>query len=158
MCIVIDINALAMVFNESHTKHADFLSVKKWIDERRGYVVYGGTKYKAELALTVRYMRLLRLLKDSGRAILIRDKAVDDIEIKVRNSVNGNQCDDQHIIALLGAARCNLLCSIDARSFKFIKDRTLYPKGAPIVRIYSSVRNVKLLKKSDPKKLCNVEI
>lgn len=158
MCIVIDINTLAMVFNESNSRHADFLSVKKWIDDRSGFVIYGGTKYKEELALTGRYMRLLRLMADAGQAILIRDEAVDEREIQVRKKIKGNKCDDQHIIALLGAARCPLLCSNDSRSFKFVKDRALYPKGAPIVLIYSSARNKVLLKKSDPSRLCNVEV
>lgn len=158
MCIVIDINALAMVFNENHADHVNFSSVKKWIDEGRGFVVFGGTKYKNELKLAIHYMRLIRLLKDAGKAISICDEAVDKIEIVVREKVKGNKCDDQHIIALLGAARCPLLCSVDARSFEFVKDRTLYPKGAPIVRIYSSNKNKKLLKKADPKKLRHVGV
>ena len=157
MCIVIDINSLAMVFNEDNARHADFSSVKSWIDGRCGFVVYGGTKYKAELAETVRYMRLLRLMRDAGQAISIRDEAVDEIERTVREKTNGTDCDDQHIIALLGAARCPLLCSVDNRSFEFVKDRSLYPKGAPVVKIYTSARNRKLLKKADPKSLRNIE-
>lgn len=157
MCIVIDINTLAMVFNEHNTRHADFAFVKNWIDGRGGFVVYGGTKYKAELAMTVRYMRLLRLLRDAGQAISIRDEAVDEIELIVRDKTDGTECDDQHIIALLGAAGCPLLCSIDSRSFEFVKNRRLYPKGTPPVKIYTSARNKKLLKKADPRKLCNIE-
>lgn len=158
MCIVIDINALAMVFDDNHADHANFSSVKKWIEARCGFVVFGGTKYKRELALAGRYMRLIRILKDAGKAISISDEAVDKIEIDVRKKVKGNKCDDQHIIALLGAARCTLLCSVDARSFQFVKDRTLYPKGAPIVRIYSSNINKKLLKRADPNKLSHVDV
>ena len=32
MCIVIDINTLSMVFNESNERHADFVAVKDWIN------------------------------------------------------------------------------------------------------------------------------
>jgi hypothetical protein len=149
MCIVIDINALAMVFNEDNARHSDFSFVKAWIDGRCGFVVYGGTKYKKELSVTVRFMRLLRLLRDAGQAVSIRDDAVDDIEEMVREKTNGTTCDDQHIIALLGASRCSLLCSADSRSFKFVKNRQLYPKGSPVVRIYTSARNKNLLKKTD---------
>jgi hypothetical protein len=157
MCIVIDINTLAMVFSTDNSRHSDFCLIKNWIEERNGYVVYGGTKYKAELAQTGRYMRLLRLMRDAGQAITICDAAVDKIEQMVREKTDGTGCDDQHIIALLGAARCGLLCSTDARSFEFVKNRSLYPKGAPVVKIYTSAKNKRLLKKSDPHTLRNVE-
>lgn len=146
-----------MVFNESNERHADFAAVKDWIDSRNGVVVYGGTKYKEELAETVRFMRLLRLLRDAGKAITIVDKVVDDIESTVQNLTENTDCDDQHIIALLGAARCPLLCSVDNRSFPFVKDKALYPKGTPPVRIYTALRNRNLLRKMDPVCLLNVE-
>lgn len=49
MCIVVDINTLALVFSPESKKHAEFSPVKKWVEEGRGFVVYGGTSYKAEL-------------------------------------------------------------------------------------------------------------
>jgi hypothetical protein len=156
MCIVIDINTLSMVFNEANTRHAEFSAVKDWIHSRNGVVVYGGTKYKEELAKTEKFMRLLRLLRDSGKAITIVDDVVDAIESTVKTLTKNTDCDDPHIIALLGAARCPLLCSVDNRSFPFIKDKTLYPKGTPLVRIYTSPRNRNLLKKIDPVCLMNV--
>jgi hypothetical protein len=57
----------------------------------------------------------------------------------------GKNCNDQHLIALLAAAHCSLICSIDKKSYPFIKDRTLYPSGCPKVRIYCSARNASLL-------------
>ena len=158
MCIVIDINVLSMVFNESNERHAEFVAVREWIDVRDGYLVFGGTKYKAELAKTIRYLRLVRLLYDGGKAISILDAVVDKIENEVCKKLEKSKCDDPHIIALLGASRCSLLCSVDSRSFEFIKDRNLYPKGAPRVRIYTSPRNASLLIKSDPRKLVNAKI
>jgi len=158
MCIVIDINALSMVFNSSNLRHSEFTDVKQYIESRLGVVVFGGTKYKAELAKTGRYLRLLRLLRDAGKAISILDDAVDTIEVNVTALTKNTDCDDQHVIALLGASRCPLLCSIDNRSFTFVKDKSLYPKGNPVVRIYTSSRNKKLLKKSNAMCLMNVEI
>jgi hypothetical protein len=157
MCIVIDINTLSMVFNPSNLRHPEFVPVKNWIDTGGGFLVFGGTKYKAELAGTVRYLRLVRLLYEAGKAIAICDCAVDDIEKAVCQKLNGSKCDDPHIIALLGASRCSLLCSVDSRSFEFIKDRDLYPKKSPRVRIYKSSRNASLLTKSNPSKLVNVD-
>ncbi|MDR6408470.1 UNVERIFIED_ORG: hypothetical protein ABIC62_001860 [Burkholderia sp. 1595] len=146
-----------MVFDDSNVRHSDFSAIKKWIDDRLGIVVYGGTKYKQELSLTTRYMKLLRLMQDAGKAALINDQAVDKLEVVVNKKTEGTECDDQHIIALLAAARCPLLCSTDARSFGYIKDRSLYPKGSPDVRIYTSAKNKNLLKKSSAGTLKNVE-
>ena len=157
MCIVIDTNSLGMVFDESNARHGDFSAVKAWLEKGLGIVVYGGTKYKQELSLSIRYMRLLRLMLDAGKAALINDAAVDRIEAGVRKKTAGTECDDQHIIALLAAAHCPLLCSVDARSFEFVKDKSLYPKGAPEVKIYTSTRNADLLRKSNAKSLKNVQ-
>lgn len=157
MCIVIDINALAMVFNEANARHSDFAPVKYWIESSNGFLVFGGTKYKSELKKTVRYLRLVRQLRDGGRAVSIKDSAVDQIEAEVSKKIDGTDCDDPHVIALLAASRCNLLCSCDSRSFPFIKDRSLYPKGSPRVSIYTSTKNRALLKKSDPASLMNKE-
>jgi hypothetical protein len=157
MCIVIDINTLAMVFNVSSARHGDFADVKKYVESRAGYVVFGGTKCKEELALTGRYLRLLRQLRDAGKAVSILDSAVDEIEASVLVLTANTDCDDQHVIALLAASRCTLLCSVDNRSFPFVKDRSLYPNGCPAVKIYTSPRNKKLLKRSTPSCLRNVE-
>jgi hypothetical protein len=145
MCIVIDSNTLSKVFNVKDEFHAEFAAVLKWIDEGRGFVVFGGTKYKAELAEAYRYMRIIRQMRSRGQAVSIKDAVVDDREKEVRRKTRETACDDQHIIALLGASHCPLLCSGDSRSFEFAKDRSLYPKGAPRVKIYSSSRNAKLL-------------
>jgi hypothetical protein len=146
MCIVVDINTLAPVFCEECDKHPDFRPVKEWIEKRLGFIVFGGSTYKKELQVTYRYLRLFRQLKDSGQAIAICDKTVDEAEALVKIQTNGSDCDDQHIIALLGVSRCPLLCSNDVRSYKYISDKSLYPKGMARVKIYSSARNRVLLK------------
>lgn len=120
-------------------------------------MIYGGKKYKAELAKTGKLARLVRQLRDAGKAISIVDSVVDGIESNVQNRTKNTDCDDQHIIALLGAAKCSLLCSVDNRSFKYVKDRSLYPEGVPRVKIYTALRNRKLLKRTDPACLMNVE-
>src|SRR5712691_1082194 len=135
MCIVIDVNALASVFNEKSKNHVEFSPIKKWIDEGKGFVIYGGTKYKAELQKSFNYLRLIRQMKDGGQAISIRDSVVDTFEAEVQKKTQGTECDDQHIIALLGASRCSLLCSDDKRSFRFVRNRQLYPQGMRRVKV-----------------------
>ncbi len=146
MCIVVDINTLAPVFNEMCVRHEEFCPVKNWIDKGRGFLVFGGTRYKEELRRTYRYLRLVRQMKDSGQAVAIRDDLVDAAEVEVIEVTKGTDCDDQHIIALLGVSRCPLFCSNDSRSYKYIGDKSLYPKGMARVRIYSSKKNHTLLK------------
>jgi hypothetical protein len=77
----------------------------------------------------------------AGKAVAIRDSEVDKREEYVRQKTQGTPCNDQHIIALLGASRCSLFCSGDSRSFKLVKSRSLYPKGMPTVKVYTSSRN-----------------
>lgn len=153
---MIDTNTLAMVFSSDNSRHAEFACIKTWITDGDGLLIYGGKKYKEELQLAPRYMKLIRILRDSGKAATICDDSVNRLEEEVQKMTTGTDCDDQHIVALLGASRCSLLCSTDARSFPFIKDRSLYPKNTPSVKIYTSVRNKKLLKKYDASKLTNV--
>lgn len=146
MCIVVDINALPPVFSERCDKHSDFCHVKTWIEAGKGFLVFGGTSYKRELAKAFRYLRLVRIMKDGGRAVAIRDDVVDKLERVIVQKTAGKDCDDQHLIALLAASHCPLFCSIDSRSFKFVKDRGLYPRKMVRVKVYSSAKNADLLK------------
>lgn len=157
MCIVIDTNTLSMVFSENNVQHDEFKYVKEWILDGKGTLVYGGTRYKNELIKAGRFLKLIRLLRDSGKAIKICTKAVDDLEKQIAKKTVNTDCDDQHIIALLGASKCPLLCSCDVRSYIFIKNRDLYPKKCPVVKIYSGKRNQRLLKSYDSTKLNNIE-
>lgn len=148
--MVIDINALAPVFNCTCSRHEHFAPVKAWIDAGRGFIVFGGTRYKRELSAAYRYLLLVQQLRVAGKAVAIRDDVVDAAETVINGRTVGTDCDDQHIIALLGVSGCGLLCSDDCRSFKFIRDRTLFPKGARRVRIYSGLRNQRLLVRLKP--------
>jgi predicted nucleic acid-binding protein len=147
MAIVIDVNVFSCVFDVTNENHADFAPIKSWIERREGLLIYGGTKFKCELLQSHRRVRLIRMLRDSGQAVEISSIVVDTLESEVKKKVAGSKCNDPHIIALLAAAKCTLLCSRDKESFLFIKNRSLYPKGTPKVRIYSSIRNVSLLGK-----------
>lgn len=156
MCVVIDINVLALVLNPYSGDH-NFQPMREWIEAGDGFLVYGGTKYKKELMKTPRYLRLIRLMKDAGKAAAIRDSAVDSNESVIRRKLGQSSHNDHHIVALLGAAHCPLLCSKDRSSFSLIKNWKLYPPGAPRVKIYCSIRNKNLLKRSSKASLRNVE-
>lgn len=145
MCIVVDLNSLPNVFCPDSKKHADFKPVHDWIIHGKGYAVYGGTKYKVELGKSYRYLKLFRQLKETRRAIEVRQDAVDARESELLSTTKGKGCDDQHIIAILCVSGCLLLCSEDKRSFKFVKNRCYYGKGRPKPRIYQSPKHKFLL-------------
>lgn len=156
MCVVIDINCLSRVFDINNADHSEFSPVKEWIDCKGGRIVYGGSKYKAELLKAASYLRLLEQYNKARKTILIKDDVIDKHEKKVSEKLGkGTKCDDPHIIALLIASKCPLLCSVDERSFEFVKNTSLYPKKFKKPKIYSSSKNVNLLKKFDLKNIKN---
>ena len=156
MTVVIDANVFSAVFDETNLEHAEFSPVRQWLFAGRGFMLYGGTIYKSEILRGERSVRLLRLLKDAGRAVEICDIAVDRAREDILSKTMGTDCNDQHIIALLIAARCALLCSNDKSSFPHIKNKALYPKKFPAIKIYTGARNRNLLAdKSDVAAICN---
>jgi hypothetical protein len=145
MCIVIDANTLAPVFNENCQTHPNFKPVRDWITEGEGCLVYGGTKYKEELKRSWRYLRLVRQLKDANRAREIDEAEVDKKQVEICDLTCGTDCDDQHIISLLCVSGCMLLCSEDARAIPFLRDNRFFPTRRQRPRIYRSKRNANLL-------------
>lgn len=59
MCIVIDINTMAAVFNVNSEKHDEFKHVRAWIEKGHGVIVYGGSKFIKELTRASRYLSLI---------------------------------------------------------------------------------------------------
>lgn len=141
MCIIIDTNALALVFQ----KHSDFMPILKWVYKRNGFIVYGGTKYIYELKKT-RYVRVFRLLKESHKAREVNRAKVDQREREIIKMTIGSDCDDQHIIAILNVSGCRILCSLDQRSYKYVKDKRFYSKREKRPYIYRSIKNKSLLR------------
>jgi phage gp29-like protein len=60
MCLVIDACCFALVFESKTKNHAKFIAVLKWIEEGNGRMIYGGTKYNAELGRATKVLGLLR--------------------------------------------------------------------------------------------------
>ena len=73
MCIIIDTNALASVFDVDSSNHENFKPVYDWIFNNKGKVVYGGTKYKEELKNSYRYLKLFGQLSRIRKTIEIDD-------------------------------------------------------------------------------------
>ena len=96
MCVVIDINTLAIIFDKENKKHGEFAPVKNWIDSKLGgTIIYGGNSYKKELQKTGKYLKILRLYREAGKVTLISDNIVDTHEGRIRATLGEHTtCDD----------------------------------------------------------------
>ena len=128
MCIIIDTNTFASVFNEQCREHKKFVPVYKWIRFGKGRVVYGGTTYKNELRQAPRYWGVFIELRKQGKAQPVDDDKVDQRQAELEAMVHRKDFDDAHIIAIVTVSGCRLVCSDDMRAYPFIQDKSLYPK------------------------------
>ncbi|APC41039.1 type II toxin-antitoxin system VapC family toxin [Clostridium estertheticum] len=145
MCIIIDTNVFASVFNCSSAEHEDFKPVLDWITKGSGKAVIGGNTYRTELKKAKRYLKLFTLLASCNKIIHVDDAEVDQIEINLKKQLVHRDFDDPHLIALTIVSKTKLICSGDARAYKYIKDPNLYPKCFNRPKIYKGKENKNLL-------------
>jgi hypothetical protein len=120
MCVVIDSCCIAMVFDGSNSNHARFSPVLNWI-KTRGCMVYGGTKYNAELGKLTKYLPLIAELKRAARAVYIDDLIVDPIAQSLKVSFPEPEFDDEHLVALVIASRCGVVATIDVVAISYLR-------------------------------------
>ena len=143
MCIVIDINTLASVFDKKSANHEEFKDVFDWIVDGKGMIVYGGTKYIEELSKT-KYLSLFVQFKNANKAIQVKGNV--DIETAlVSELIQHPDFDDQHLVALLKVSGCKLICSQDARAYPYFQHNLFFNPASKRPKIYSSSRNKDLL-------------
>jgi predicted nucleic acid-binding protein len=141
MCIIIDTNVLGAVFNKHNAQHSDFEPVLDWIFNGQGKIVYGGTKYFSEIT---KYLKLFQLLKSINKAVYINNILVDEQTENVSDTIVHRDFDDQHLVGLLMASGCRLICTNDTTAIPFIQNRAFF-KSAKEPKIYHTKRNVNLL-------------
>jgi hypothetical protein len=145
MCLVIDACCLAKVFDGNNHEHSDFVPVLNWITIGKGRMIYGGTKYKTELAQASRFLRMVVNLERAGKTIRVPDDAVDEIASALKAKVTDPEFDDEHLVALVIVSRCLVVCTIDHIAMRYLKRKDMY-SGYSVKkpRIYSSQRNANL--------------
>jgi predicted nucleic acid-binding protein len=121
MCIVIDANTFAHVFNSSSKNHHEFKPVLDWIVYGKGKIVYGGTLYKKELRNAPKYFKLFLELSKSSKVVEVDMILVDKKEQEVAKLVNHPNFDDPHLIAIIIVSGCKLICSHDSKAYSFLK-------------------------------------
>lgn len=153
MCLIIDINSLAPVFDSDHSMHDDFNPVKSWILHGRGKVIYGGSKYLDELSKT-KYLRLFSQLRKAEKACYVENAKVDKVVKEVSSKLPERDFDDQHLVALLLVSRCKLICSLDERAYPYFTHLTFFKRAADRPKIYRQKANKDLLCKDNIVQIC----
>ena len=146
MCIIIDTNCLADVFNKESKRHKEFKPVLDWILHDIGKMVVGGSKYKDELRRNGTARRFVQILRQkANKVILIEDNAVDNWQKKIEIKINHPDFDDPHLPAMVIVGKCHLICSGDLRSVEHVTRKDIYPKGIQPPKYYTRLRNADLL-------------
>jgi predicted nucleic acid-binding protein len=156
MCIVIDTNTWSSVIDSSSTDHSEFKPVYDWIfgEGSKGKIVYRGTTYLNETP--AKYRKLLKYCADIGKAKGVSLDEVDFIESELKQKIQHRDFDDPHIVAIIIASKCKLICTNEQRAIPFFKDkdRILYPKRFNIPKIYHNASNKDLLTDKNISKFC----
>lgn len=147
MCLVIDTCCLAIVFDGGNKKHVKFVPVLKWVTEGKGRMIYGGTKYDTELRRTVKILGIVGELRKARRAIHLDAAQVDPIATALKTKCPEPEFDDEHIVALVLASRCCVVCTDDNNAISYLKRVDLFSEyGVTRPSIYKGHK--------DHRKLC----
>jgi hypothetical protein len=144
MCVIIDACSVASVFNKEAQQHKSFIPILRWITVGNGRIVYGGSKYKAELRRLKQYLGIILELYKQGRVVMIPDKPVDRYAKKIKLELADQEFNDEHLVAIVAISRCHIVCTDDKKAHPYLQRRSLYPKGVKPPKIYSSASHVKL--------------
>ncbi len=117
MCLVIDANCFGLVFGK---KHKEFAPVWNWIYEGRGRMIYGGTKYNKELK-DWGMLGLVSELSKKRKTVQIPTATVDPIAAALKAKFPEAQFDDEHIVALVIASHCRVVCTNDNPAISYLK-------------------------------------
>jgi len=145
MAVIIDTNCLADVFSKSASNHFEFQPVLKWVLEGKGFIVYGGTKYKNELKKASKYLTIFRELKSVGKVFEGNLKTIDEIQKEIEAKENDSDFDDPHLPAIVIDTKCRIICSNDTRSIKYVTNSKFYPKHFRTPVYYTSSKNKDIL-------------
>jgi hypothetical protein len=137
MCLVIDTCCLSKVFDRTNQEHPPFAPVLDWITIGNGKMIYGGTKYNAELAKARRFLGIVAELERGHRAICISEAQVDELASAAKREVPDSNFNDEHLVALVIASRCHIVCTDDTVAMPYLKRPEFYrAHGLRKPRIY----------------------
>lgn len=137
MCIIVDMNTFAAVFNPSDAGHNQFRPVFEHIDNGKSALIVGGTTYMAELSQLGKYTKLLAELRRAAKLVQENDSDVDALEAKISSEFPDPLFNDKHIVALAYVSKARLICTKDKVLQTYLKSRNSYNRGKTIPKIYN---------------------
>lgn len=126
MCLVIDANCFARVFDKSNKDHTRFAPVWKWINDGKGRMIYGGTKYANELRAASKFLPIVAELEKKGKTVRISNNLVDAIAAKLKATFDDASFNDEHLVALVIASRCRVVCTDDKIAISFLRRNDVF--------------------------------
>jgi hypothetical protein len=136
MCLVIDIDCLAMVFEKKAKFHDRFRPVLDWVRNGNGRMIYGGTKYNAELGRTRKFLGIVGELSKQRRTVKLPSDEVDRIAEGLKVQFPEPQFNDEHLAAIVIVSRCCVVCTNDSVAISYLKRTDLFPTGMGRPKIY----------------------
>jgi predicted nucleic acid-binding protein len=145
MPVIIDTNCIASLFSQRDLRHKDFEPVLRWILSGKGMMIFGGTKYKQELAKLHKYLKIVRLIKEAGKVYEGDSFLIDQYQKIVEEENDDEDFDDPHLVAIVYVTKCRIICSTDDRSIKHVTNSKYYPHKFKRPVYYKSDKNTNLL-------------
>ena len=136
MCLVIDTDCLANVFEEKAKNHRGFVPVLNWIRTGKGRMIYGGTKYNTELGRATKVLGIVAELSKQRRTIKLSNDEVDPIAKGLKEKFPNPDFNDEHLAALVIVSRCCVVCTNDNVAITYLKRNDMFPAGVSRPKIY----------------------
>lgn len=131
MCVIVDANVWPDFCSDP--TRTRFGKVRAWLESDEGSLVYGGTKYRAEVRPIRAALQLLAEYVRAGRAMQYRDGPIDEEAARIEREER-TRSNDQHILALARVSGARILCTDDKKLMSDFKNRELVPD--PRGRVY----------------------
>ncbi len=154
MCIVVDPPLFISMFKRTDPDYEIYQPVQKWVDSGAGKFVMGGSQYNTELMSVKSILPILLEYERKGKTRRISNTEVDNEVELLRKIEPSKDFDDPHLAALIRVCGCKLICIRDPRSHRFLRSPKLYKSLKERPKLYTRVKNSKLLCQSNIAKCC----
>ena len=134
MCLVIDADCLGRVFDSKNSQHAQFAAVWNWINDGRGRMIYGGTKYKHQLRAASKFLFIIGELEKKGRTVRLSDHDVDEVAATLKARIPDPAFDDEHLVAMVIVSRCRVVCTKDKTAISFLRRNDVFAEYCGVSR------------------------
>lgn len=154
--VILDTNCFAHVFNHMDARHSEFSGFLDWLCFGPGFLVFGGSKYLAELKKSGRYLKVFSILAQYNKARVYDAVLVNTEMERIAQLVGDASFDDPHLAAIVIVSKSEVICTGDARCIPFLKRKDIYEGRSRCPRFYTGDRCMNLLSIRFVGRQCNV--